>query len=170
MHAQICYDFKTRAFHWLTVLLFVAAIVLVKLYEHFEDDDVGLLLIIGHKAMGAAILFVSILRLINSKSITKLNLAANGFLNQLATVVHKVLYLLLIAVPVLGVLSQVFDLPGFDVIFYGLDEDFFEDAHENFAKLFIMLVALHSMAALFHGFIKKDKVLYSMLPIKSLDR
>lgn len=88
----------------------------------------------------------------------------------LATVVHSLLYLALIAVPVSGFLALSLMIDQFPVFGITLTLPFFPDwqmdfshLHQTFANGFVLLAGMHALAALAHHFIWKDGVLRSML-------
>jgi cytochrome b561 len=93
---------------------------------------------------------------------------------RLASVVHALLYLLLVAVPVAGVVLAW--ARGNTLSFFGIfaipapfapDRPFarqVQDIHALLANTIIILAAFHAAAALWHHFVRRDNVLRRMLP------
>ena len=71
-----------------------------------------------------------------------------------ASVVHWLFYALLVAVPVTGILT-----------YYGLAD--LGDVHALAKPAFVLLIAAHAGAALFHQFVLRDGTLTKMLPVRS---
>ena len=87
---------------------------------------------------------------------------------------HHLLYTLLVLIPVLGIwLAQ---LRGNELSFFGIfsipqfitpNRDLsgtVKEIHGFLANLILIVVAIHSLAALWHQFYKKDNILKRMLP------
>jgi cytochrome b561 len=86
---------------------------------------------------------------------------------------HHLLYLLMLAVPVVGFVALVWHGRGFD---YGLFKINFgvpsnrnvfhaaEEVHENLVILLLAVSALHALAAFWHQYIRRDGVLGRMVP------
>jgi cytochrome b561 len=92
---------------------------------------------------------------------------------RIARANEAVLYLVLIAQPVTGILQTVargkaFDLAGATVPrLMARDKalmHLFHDIHETTATVLLVLIGLHVGAALFHGIVLRDGVLSTMLP------
>lgn len=93
-------------------------------------------------------------------------------LQRASEITHGILYLLMFAMPVLGVLAlalggepvEVFGttLPIFLTQHYALAH-LAEDIHESGATFVYIVVGLHAAAALWHEFVMKDGVLRRML-------
>lgn len=95
----------------------------------------------------------------------------------LAAAGHGLLYLLLIAIPVLGI--SLTWLRGDELSFFGLftipspvaaDRETarsVKELHETAATAILVLAGLHAIAALWHHHIRKDNVLTRMLPARS---
>ena len=89
------------------------------------------------------------------------------------TATHHLMYLLLIAGPIVGVVAYVWHARVFDFGFFELDfgvpitKSIYEPA-ENIHSYIIFtlmgLVALHFLAALWHHFVRRDGLLWRMLP------
>lgn len=131
----------------------------------------------SHKALGIFILLLVVLRLGYRLSLgaPRSDPSVPPALTGVGHLVHWSIYLLLILVPIGGYLGisygsylDVFgvQLPGIVPENKKLSKDVFE-YHELGAKLLLGLVALHIAAAVFHKFIRKDRVVERMLPKKS---
>ena len=173
------YGVTARALHWLTVLLiavqFPIGLAMAWRGRHDLWDGTTDLLYTLHKSFGFLLLIVVLVRLA-----TRLILGApppepslQGAQKLIATVVHWLLYALLVAVPVLGWLT-VSLFPALD-LFGGLSlpaitgvdraaSDMMARRHGVMAFALVGLAALHGAAALHHHFIRRDNVLRRMLP------
>ncbi len=88
----------------------------------------------------------------------------------LATVVHRVMYILLIALPLSGIIMSVYSKYGikwFGLPFIkGLDNnamrEFYKEAHEVIGIILLVLIAIHVLGALKHKFIDKDNTMKRM--------
>lgn len=89
---------------------------------------------------------------------------------KLATGTHHLLYLFMIALPVSGVIMATYSKYGikwFGIPFIkGLDNndmrEVFEQIHEIFGLIILVMIILHIMGALKHKFIDKDETLKRM--------
>lgn len=89
---------------------------------------------------------------------------------KLATGTHHLLYLLMIAVPVAGVLMSLYSKYGamwFGIeLIPGLDNknlrDIFKEMHEVIGFVLLLLIILHILGALKHKFIDKDDTMKRM--------
>ena len=130
-----------------------------------------------HKALGILILLLVLLRLGYrlTQGAPRSDPSVPPALTGISHLVHWSIYLLLIAVPIGGYLGisygnylDVFgvQLPGIVPENKDMSEQVFE-YHELGAKILLGLVALHIGAAVFHKFIRKDRVVERMLPKKT---
>jgi len=162
--------------HWLTVVLVVSLFALglwmVELTYYSEwyrtAPDI-------HKSIGFILFSLTLLRLIWIKLKGKPS-AVEGISQKdklIATIAHRVLYILLFSVMLFGYLISTADGRGIEVfglfeipaIISGIDkqEDIAGVIHLWLAVSLISLVVLHAMAALKHHFINKDQTLTRML-------
>lgn len=139
-------------------------------------DDNGLTdnLYSGHKMLGVTILLLVLWRLIYrlTRGAPPSDPSVPPALTGLSHAVHWSIYALLIAVPLLGYVGtsyygalNVFGLPL--PALTGKDEKFAEqifEFHELGAFILLGLVVVHFGAALFHKFVRKDRVVERMLP------
>ncbi|MDD9912523.1 MAG: cytochrome b [Alphaproteobacteria bacterium] len=169
-------------FHWFIMVLFLAMYIIA---EQMED-----LLPVGeqflgfgkwelyglHKSTGVLILALVAIRffwrLVNvtpreDGQMTKLQTKA-------AEMVHLGLYAVMFGMPISGYVMSM--AGGHGITVYGLFKmpdligrnkplaEFAHGAHEFIWNVFVFLVAVHVLAALYHHFVKKDTVLRRMLP------
>jgi len=89
---------------------------------------------------------------------------------KLATAAHHLLYLLMVAVPLSGLIMAIYGKYG--VKWFGLDfiagldnkavREIFEPTHELVGIVFLVVIAIHVLGALKHKFIDKDDTLKRM--------
>lgn len=125
-----------------------------------------------HKSIGATLLLLIVFRVF-----WRVTHAAPAFPasmqvweKKLAAAVHHVLYLLMLALPVTGLLMTLYSKYGllwFGIkVFEGLDNpqlrDAFKETHEIIAISLLVLIVLHVAAALKHKFVDRDEVMSRM--------
>jgi cytochrome b561 len=125
-----------------------------------------------HKSLGVTIFALIIIRVLWRISHKPPALLANykEFERKLAKGTHHLLYLLMVALPLSGLIMVIFGKYGvnwFGIdLFGGLDNkplrDAFKEAHEIIGLIIISVLALHIMGALKHKFIDKDETLSRM--------
>lgn len=89
---------------------------------------------------------------------------------KLAEVVHRAMYLLMLAMPLSGVLMSIYSKYGIQwfgiTLVEGLDNpalrDTFKEAHEMIGFLLLLLIVLHVVAAIKHKVVDKDDVMQRM--------
>jgi cytochrome b561 len=125
-----------------------------------------------HKSIGVTILALIVFRLfwrIKHKAPAMLS-SYQAWERKLATGTHHLLYLLMLAVPITGVImaaASKYGLKWFGVdLIAGLDNkglrEVFEEAHEIVGILMLVVLALHIAGALKHHFIDKDDTIKRM--------
>ncbi|MFG1400970.1 cytochrome b [Xanthobacter sediminis] len=166
-----------RALHWLTVLAVIVVFGLTYLTGLFERGSPPRLLIWWlHISFGLLLIAVLAVRIPNrifgrvpapSKQISRPVAIASE-------AAHGLLYLLLIATPLVGVYLAF--LRGDAVTFFSLftipspiavDRTFARqviEVHEWLANALVIVALLHAVAAIGHHFVLKDDVLRRMLP------
>ena len=163
-----------QAFHWLTVLLVLAAYVLTKgdgysLYSAAAD---GLRRI--HETLGVLVFIVVVLRLVwRLIDGTPAMQPMPRWMAAAAKLVQFALYALLIAIPATAVLGTWLEgipvtLPGFDIVpqiakAHGLGQLIME-IHIALGHTILWVAGVHAAAALFHHVYLRDDVLQSMAP------
>lgn len=164
-----------RALHWGMALLLVAQVVLGKVGHEMARSPAKLDVLTWHKSIGVLLLFLLIFRLgwRLTNPVPQLPPEEPPILQRLAGWTHGLLYLLMAALPLSGwVMSSAANIP-FKVFWRmpwpritGPNAELAERAetvHEWLATLLIALVAVHALAALWHHFHKRDRVLLRML-------
>lgn len=164
----------TRLLHWsmafIVISMFCLGSSMVQSLDVWQIEAVNL-----HKSFGVLVLILVILRLLN-----KLIVKSPPLPNDLpkwqrfaAHLTHFSLYTLMILMPLSGWLMQSAD--GREVSLFGwitLPQlvqsnielfGFFRDVHGNASWLFFVLIFMHIGAALYHGLVRRDGVLSSMV-------
>ena len=173
------YSPVARALHWLTVA-FVAAMVPAGLImtsraEHNVWDGLTNALYSSHKLAGVLLLTLVVVRLVyrfrHGAPPDEPTLAP--WQKLVSHLTHWTIYVLLLAVPVLGWIGislypaldifGLFKLPGLVSPNQPVSSTVF-NLHKLGAFALVGLVGMHVGAALFHHFIRKDGVLRRMLP------
>ena len=173
------YSVPSILLHWLTVAAIFSAFLLVWSLEWFDFEAQEKAIVFIHKSLGLTVILLTLARVI-------LKVSGNaGTQAERETPLHRIavalghlgLYGLMLAAPVLGWLKtsaagkavSLFGLPLPALVSKNRDlAEWYGDLHETAAYVFLGLIALHILVALWHGFIRKDSVLYSMLPLRHL--
>lgn len=165
-----------RSLHWLFFLLIIAAWYAVEMREEFPkgSPERGEWMSL-HKALGTTVFFLVWLRLgWRLTGDVPAPLPGPRWQQKTSAVVHGLLYVMMIAMPLSGlVMSQFADRP---VSWFGLfqipvfvtpDKEVAEqiaDLHEEVLwPVLLTLVVVHGLAALWHHFVLKDDTLRRML-------
>ena len=164
------------ALHWLSVLAAAAAAVTMILRLTTDDEHARALWLAWHRQAGLALLLLLALRLV-ARVRTPLPRAERElprWLRGAAVLSHGLLYLALVAVPLLG--WALTDARAQHPLLFGVvplphlvqvdpdTADLLEDRHAWAAYAFGVLVALHAGAALWHHLVRRDAVLQAMWP------
>ncbi len=158
--------------HWL-----LAVMIIVGLFMGFNvlaatpnSNPEKILLLKMHMGMGLTILLLMIIRLI-----TRINTAkpadadiGHALLNKMAKAAHHSLYLLVFLMAFSGMAtSKMAGLP--EIVFDGkgtLPKDFHHvaahEVHEIIGILLVLLIVGHIAAALYHQFVRKDRLFSRM--------
>lgn len=168
------YGIVAKGFHWLLFLMLSFSIVAGNFLASMPKGTEKLQAAGMHKSFGLALLLLILLRLawrlINVTPKAPEEISASQ--NRMAHAMHWVLYVLMFAQPLSGILMS--QAAGHPVSFFGtfelpvlLDKDpslaqFFRGAHGTVWILLVLAVIAHAGAALHHHFIKKDDVLKRM--------
>lgn len=168
------YDGVAKFLHWLVVVLIAAQFVIgwtmPDIHKGTRPDG----LIAWHLGVGAMLIAVVLLRIIWRLAHPPAPADVSPFLRGVSHLTHGLLYLTLVAVPVLGWANA--SSRGWSVKLFGLLPypaiapagssvgHAMGDIHGYLAWVLFALIALHIAAALFHRFILKDRVLHGMLP------
>lgn len=171
------YDAVAIAFHWLMFVLVAVAYAAIEL-RGFTDKGTAARMVAMevHKWSGALVLALIVPRLLWRAVRGAPAPEAYPRLGRLAgAAVHGLLYLFLLAQPIVGVLmmnagGRELMVPGTGI---GLPpliapdaplKDVLGDIHETIGKAFYLVIGLHAMAALFHHYMLSDNTLRRMLP------
>lgn len=165
----------TKFFHWLIAMLFFAQFFLIYRRDAFpKAAPEKLQYLLLHKSFGITVFILGTVMICShfagTRPIFPINMSR--FQIILAKVTHFLLYLAILVMPASGVLMSF--LGGYNVFFFGwqlpnpLSEnrslgDLFYDLHVVSAYAVGILVIIHTFAALYHHFIKKDNILKRML-------
>jgi cytochrome b561 len=158
-------------FHWLTVILVFAALILGKYSSFLPNDASEIAPLRLHMIIGILTLVVIVARFITRTKLPRPAYASTGnaFLDGLGKFVHYALYLLVFLMTLSGMsLSLQTGLPS--IVFFGsgasLPTDFYDFTarmlHGFIAPTLALLVLLHVGAALYHQFTLKDNLLSRM--------
>jgi cytochrome b561 len=170
------YTGTAKTLHWLIVALLIAQFVVAWTMPHMKRDTKPETLINLHLSIGVLILFFAVVRLgwraIHPEPPPEESLPP--WQVQSARVLHWLLYLLLLAIPVLGWINA--SWRGFPVAMFGLELPkliaarapgwrWTGDVHTLLATYALLaLVGLHVAAGLYHYFIRRDGVMQRMWP------
>ncbi|MBC7757031.1 MAG: cytochrome b [Bdellovibrio sp.] len=126
-----------------------------------------------HKSFGVTIFALIIIRILWRLTHTPPALLASykAMERKLATGAHRLLYVLMIILPLSGVIMAVYSKYGikwFGIDFIkGLDNNplrlIFKSAHEIIGLILVAIIVIHILGALKHQFIDKDETLKRML-------
>lgn len=169
------YSAASRAFHWVSAALVLAAVPLGLAMLRVEPGAVQNALFDLHRSFGATILVVGAARVVHRLVRPPVRPAPGvpAWQQAAAQGVHWCLYALLLALPLIGWAgTSAFGAP---ISYFGLftlpdllaeDEELAETLlglHGTLAFVLIGLVALHVGAVLHHHFVRRDAVLRRML-------
>ena len=158
--------------HWLLAILILGAIFMgaVVLDELDHDNPQKILLLKLHIIVGVGILAFTLIRLairFTTKQPSSLP-NTSPLMEKLSTTVHYVLYLFTILTVMAGIFLAVSaELPAVLLNHVGelpkdYDDFIAHEAHEVFANLLLLTIALHAAAAFYHQFILKDGLMSRM--------
>ncbi len=167
------YDRRSISLHWLSAALVLGLWALGQSIDLFPKGGARIAARSLHLSFGATLALVLAYRIWwRLTAGARLPSAGAGWIDRLASLAHRALYLLLICTVVLGVantwvrgdtLFNLFTIPEFEPGNRDLRETV-EDWHGLSANILLALVSLHAAAGLLHHFVRKDDVLRRMLP------
>jgi cytochrome b561 len=170
------YDRVIRGIHWLTLLLFIAVYAAAWIAHSGLAGEWFQPVMTLHRSLGLSVFCLTIFRLgWRCRAHTPKLPADLHPLQKLAARANEaMLYLLLMAQPLLGLLQTNARGQQVDLFFLGLLPAVtganrplarqLHDLHALTANALLILIAMHAAAALFHHFIRRDAVLDAMLP------
>jgi cytochrome b561 len=165
------------ALHWLTAFALVAAAALILIRGEVGGRALRQWLLEGHRHFGLLVLALFCLRVAARLRMRRLPgvEGAGWMIRAAAALTHIALYALLLSLPLLGwALSDALGKPVhlFGLVLPSLVEpdpdlaDTLQAWHLDAAWVLLALVALHVGAALWHHFVRRDRVLRDMLPTR----
>lgn len=161
--------------HWVTVTILLIGVAAILIRGLMSDREIRTALLVIHRGAGLLVLAVTVLRILTTPWIRLREPLLTRWERWGSTVSHTVLYLVLIANPILGWLLT--SARGQTAYFMGAialpsltgrDRDFadqLEGLHLQVAIVLLVVVALHSGGALWHHYYRRDLVLRRMLPV-----
>ncbi|WP_457796716.1 cytochrome b [Methylocystis sp. S23] len=168
------YSAPAQAFHWLTVLFVAAAWTLGVLGDELPKGSIRHMGEFLHIIFGQLVLSLLLLRVAWRFATPAPPLELTGFGAFAAKAVHLALYALLIAVPVVGLVTLFHG--GEPLPLFGIADipspwpknrelkHYSKEIHELLAHILALLAITHAAAALAHHFLLKDRTLKRMLP------
>ena len=168
-HGSETYGLVARLLHWLIVVLVAAQFVLGWTMPEVHRDTQPVGLIAWHLAVGAALIAAMAVRIVWRLTHRPPPGNLPPLLDTVSRTTHFLLYAALIAVPLLGwanassrgwalTLFSALPLPALastgSTVGHGMGE-----IHSALAWVLLVMIGMHTGAALFHRFVLKDKVL-----------
>jgi cytochrome b561 len=170
------YPWTSKLLHWLVAACVLTTAPVAIAMMNVAPGPTQDALFNFHKSLGVLILVLMLLRLIN-RLVAGAPIADPGIVpwqKSVSSFVHTSLYVLLLAMPIVGYIGHsafgaptpffgLFELPPIIGKNEALSTQLFA-VHRWVGWVVIGLVLVHVGAALFHYFIRRDKVLQRMLP------
>ena len=169
------YSPYAKTLHWLAALCVLSAWTIGSIGDDLPKTAEAAALTV-HMGLGLIVVAITALRLA-ARMTRHPSLDMGRFspwLNYLATFIHWLLYVLLAAVPAVGIALQFARGKALSVFWilnvaspWPADRAFahsLKEVHEVLANTLMIVAALHIAAALFHHFILRDGTLRRMLP------
>lgn len=184
--SELRYGTVSIGFHWIIAILVILNLAggIYMGYLPRADPSKGLIMML-HKSTGLTILTLSVLRLVwrLMNPWQPLPLDLSPALRAAARATHVLFYVLIIGIPLAGWAMVSASTHNSPLVWYGLFDwpklgfltslpvdqkkawgHTFAETHELLAYFAIALIALHVGAALYHHYIRRDRVLRRMLP------
>lgn len=170
------YSLPAMLGHWLVVLLIISTYCVAWTMVDLRISPTQLRLFNYHKWIGVTIFALAVLRLLWRcwRRPPPLPTQMQSWERKAAAIMHRLLYLLLFAVPLSGWLMS--SAKGFQTVYFGvlpipdlLSKNpalgaALNSVHVALTWLLLALVCVHVLAAFKHQFIDRDAVLRRMLP------
>ena len=168
------YDGVAIALHWATAVLVIVNFALAQIWDWFPRETKGWMED-AHMSFGVLLAAVVVARVtwrfIPGHQVSSLEV---GWMRLASKTTHYLLYILLVAEAVLGFAFRwgagrpmAFFGTGIPPMIGEMDRAFrreLREFHEWIGWAIIILAALHALAALYHHYVLKDRVLSRMLP------
>lgn len=172
------YGAVARLLHWLLFALIAVQIPVGLLIEAFpRASEARVFVLSTHTSIGIAALLLVLAR-IARRLAARADVEPMGprWQRTLASAVHVALYVLMVAVPVVG--YALADARGRGIPFFGLGAPEWletnrplagtlEDVHATLAWALVAVVAVHVVAALWHHLVLRDETVRRMLPSRA---
>lgn len=170
------YSGFAQALHWLTAILVLAAFITAeggsesRVYSPERDGQRIL-----HESLGLAVLALVAVRILWRRfSGVPDHGPMPRWMTLSSALTHGLLYLLLFAVPLTAVFGAWFEGHALNTYLFAEIPSplapshdlgaWLTEAHELLGDVIIWLAGLHAVAALFHHFVLRDRILVAMLP------
>jgi superoxide oxidase len=180
MHSRVHkYPSLSIGLHWFMLLLLVAVFATIELRGIFpkgtaERDAMKM----WHFMLGLSVFALALLRLLARMggATPPINPTPPRWQTALAHAMHAALYLLMLAMPLLGWLilsAEAKPIPFFGLelpALIGANKELakqIEEIHETIGNLGYLLIGAHALAGLYHHYIVRDNTLRRMSPFKS---
>lgn len=164
--------------HWLMVILLIAVYACIELREFYpKGSDPREALKAWHFMLGLTVFALTALRLAVRLSGPTPGIVPEpaAWQKSLAGLMHGLLYLLLLALPLLGWLTL--SAAGKPIPFFGLElpaliaknkdlAESLKELHATVGEAGYYLIGLHAVAALTHHYFIRDNTLLRMLPAR----
>jgi cytochrome b561 len=160
--------------HWSIAVLIGVAFVIGLTVDDFPKDMTGAVINV-HALLGLIVLLLSLVRLFWRLGHPAPDMPAPmaPLARNLAKITHAALYLLMVAVPIIGIPTLLWRGRGLDFGLFQIASPFartpeifrpLTEAHEIASFALIGLVVSHVLAALYHQYIRHDAILARMSP------
>jgi cytochrome b561 len=177
VNSQMRYGAIPVALHWLTVMCVIAGWLLGQLMDAFPKGPPRVSALWAHMTLGElvmAFLFVRLVWRIVDPPPPLEPTWFGGWLMVASKLGHVILYALLLAVPLVGIIVQLKEgkpLPIFGVwnVLSPWPRDHVTaesilEVHEVLANALLIMAGIHAAAALIHHYVLRDRTLVRMLP------
>ena len=171
------YGLVAQMIHWFTVVFVLGAWASGTFGEEVLEGTIGKLWLSLHMYAGLAVIVLLVLRLawqVGNPTPSPEPTPLGVWGDRAAKLTHFVIYGLLVAVPMTGIMAQFARgqaLPVFGLFEiaspWTADREFIRsvtDVHETAANLLLIIALLHAAAALFHHWVLRDRTFVRMLP------
>lgn len=168
------YSLTAQALHWSVALAVLAAYSLALWRDEMPKGDFRNTITGLHMSLGILVLGLSAFRIgLRAFSTSLPQTIAPEWMKLAAKIGHAVLYLSLLAIPLIGILMVW--AKGRPVMFFGTSlvapftisgalAEPLEELHEIAANIMMIMAGLHAAAAIIHQYVLRDGTLSRMLP------
>lgn len=170
------YGSLSKSFHWIVSIGIIALLIIGAVMGYVPKSSKHMVYNI-HKLIGISVLLLVFLRI--GWALTNLKPALPNHYPQwmklAASVSHKMLYLLILIMPISGWVMSSATAPdkhpflfswklGLPIAQNKAISTFAKEIHEIFAWVLFFVLVLHIAAALYHHIVRRDNILIRMLP------